>query len=236
MSTILQLLNQALMLCGMRASGETVDAALAQDALDTLHQMIAAWNLDSLLVYQIVRQVVPMTTSQTYTVGVGGTINLPRPVRIDAINWRDEAQTPALELPLHKMEQQEYQAQRVRETAASMPTAFYYDPAYPLGTLFLWPRPMETKKLVLFVWKTFDASMVLSDTVVMPPGYERMLVYNLAVELSAQPGARLSPVALRLAEQSKTAIEVINARIPILSVPSGLFGGSGRGWNPTTGE
>jgi hypothetical protein len=124
----------------------------------------------------------------------------------------------------------------VRETAASMPTAFYYEQAYPLGTLFLWPRPMETKKLVLFVWKQFETSMVLSDTVVLPPGYERFIVYSLAVELSAQPGARLSPVALRLAEEARRSIENINARIPILSVPSGLFGGSGRGFNPTIGE
>jgi hypothetical protein len=237
MTTILDLLNQSLLLCGMRASGETVDAALAQDSLHTLHQMMSAWKLDALLVYQIDRVVVAMSTSQTYTVGVGGTINIARPVRLDRVNWRDESQTPALELPLPAMADADYQALRVRETSASMPTQFYYDQAYPLGTLFLWPRPTQTKQLVLFPWHPWDATMVLSDTVMLPPGYERLLVFALAVELSAQPGARLSPVALKIAEDARRLIENSNAEIPRLSLPHALYGGRGTGgWNPLTGD
>lgn len=235
MATWLDLLNQSLILCSMRASGEAVDAALIQDTLATARQMLSAWQLDSLLVYQIARQVVTITTSQTYTVGVGGTINIPRPVRLYAVNWRDESQTPALELPLDPLGDQAYQDLRVRETVASMPTRFYYDHAYPLATLFLWPKPTLTKKLVLFPWKQVDANIALSDTVTLPPGYERMIVYNLALELSAQPGAKLSPVAVKLAEESKARIAAMNAAPPILSLPPGLFGGSGR-FNFLSGE
>jgi hypothetical protein len=221
----------------MRASGETVEAALAQDALTVLHQMISGWNLDSLLIYQIDRVVVEMTTSQTYTVGVGGTINIPRPVRLDRVNWRDESQTPALELPLYAMPDADYQALRVRETSASMPTKFYYDRAYALGTLFLWPRPTQTKQLVLFPWHPWDATMGLSATVTLPPGYERLLVFSLAVELSAQPGARLSPVALKIADDARRLIENSNAEIPVLSLPNALYGGRWTGgWNPLTGD
>jgi hypothetical protein len=233
MATCRDLLNQALTLCGMRAAGETVDAFLAADSLFVLQQMVSAWNLDRLLVYHLDRVVVAMSTSQTYTVGVGGTINIPRPVRLDAVNWRDESQTPALELPLQPLPMQEYEALRVRETPASRPTQFYYDRAYPLATLFLWPRPTETKQLVLFPWKQFDATMGLSETVAFPPGYERMLVYNLALELSAQPGARLSPVVVKLAEESKRSIENLNAEPPILSVNWGTGSGD---WNFLTGE
>jgi hypothetical protein len=217
----------------MRAAGETVDAFLAADSLLVLQQMVSAWNLDRLLVYHLDRVVVAMSTSQTYTVGVGGAINIARPVRLDAVNWRDESQTPALELPLQPLPTQAYEDLRARETAASMPTQFYYDRAYPLATLFLWPRPTETKQLVLFPWKQFDATMGLSETVTFPPGYERMLVYNLALELSAQPGARLSPVAVKLAEESKRGIEILNAEPPILSVNWGTGTGC---WNFLTGE
>jgi hypothetical protein len=224
MSSILDLLHQSLLLCGMRASGETVDADLAQDALTILHQLIESWTLESLLVYQIQRQVFPLTTAQTYTVGPGGDFSMPRPVTIHAANWRDEAMTPALELPLHAMQDQEYQNLAVRELAATMPVKFYYDQAWPLGVLFLWPKPLLTKQIVLFLWHPWDTSMVLADTVAFPPGYERMVVYNLAVELSAQPGARVSERTANIAAHSKAMIEQFNARVPILSVPAGLMG------------
>jgi hypothetical protein len=184
-------------------------------------------------VYQMQRAVFPLTTAQTYTVGPGGVLNIPRPVRIESVNWRDESQTPALELPLHRMMDQEYQALAVRELSATMPTKFYYDQAFPLGTLFLWPRPTMTKHVVLFLWQPWNSTMALADTVMWPPGYERMLVYNLAVELSAQPGARISERTASIAAQSKAMIEQFNVRVPILQVPAGLFSRYG-GYNYIT--
>jgi hypothetical protein len=235
MGTVLDILNQSLTLCGMRASGETVDAALAQDSLEVLQQLIASWNVESLMIYQIDRAVFPLTTSQTYTVGPGGVFNMVRPVRIERANWRDESQVPALELPLHAMSDQEYMGLRLREMASSMPMRFYYDQAYPVGTFFLYPAPTLTKHVVLWVWHPWDVTAQLATPVDFPPGYARMLVYNLAVELSAQPGARLSPIALKIAEESKSRLENLNAEIPVLALPRGLFGTQNRaGYNYLT--
>jgi len=220
----------------MRASGETVDAALAQDALTVLNQLIASWDLDSLLVYQIDRQVFTLTANvQSYTVGVGGDFNLTRPVRLEAVNWRDEAQTPALELPLDRMSDAQYQDLRVRSVTASLPTTFYYDQAFPLASIFFWPLPTQTKKVVLFPWLPWSSSNVLTTVVAFPPGYERMLVANLAVELSQQQGARLTQQTATIAEDSKALIASLNAEPPVMA--SGLpFGRGGGGFNYVSGE
>src|SRR5690349_24291155 len=104
MSSALDIINQATMLTGMRASGEVLDADLAKDCLTILNQLIDSWALEKLIVYTTTRVVVPLVVSQqTYTIGPGGAINTVRPVRIDDVNWRDESQVPPLELPVHKM-------------------------------------------------------------------------------------------------------------------------------------
>jgi hypothetical protein len=229
MALVSDLINQSLLLAGMRASGETPEAALSQDALTVLNQMISGWNNESLLIYAITRTVVTMTASkQTYTVGAGGDVNIQRAPQIEAINWRDETQSPPLELPLAAMEDAEYQNLRLRDLTASMPTKFFYDRSFPLSTLFLWPTPTVARKLVLFVWTPWSYTYGLTDTISFPPGYERMLVYNLAVELSAQPSARITPATAALAEESKMRIQALNAVAPIMQVDGALLSGTRR--------
>lgn len=218
MGTVRDLIHQSAMLAGMRASGEVLDATTAQDVLTVLNQLIDSWNLASLMIYQIERVIVPMVASQqTYTVGPGGQFNMVRPVTLHSVSWRDEAVFPPLELPLHEMEQWEYEGLRVRETPSSMPTRFYYDEAFPLARLFVYPKPSMTKQLVLYPWHLWNSQNTLDTVVSYPPGYERMLVHNLAVELGQQPGARLTPATIQIALDSKALVESQNVQVPILN-------------------
>lgn len=219
MGTVLDILNQAALLCSMRASGEIMDAALGQDLLIVLNQLIDSWNIESLMIYQIDRQVFPLQHHvQTYSVGPGGDYNMVRPVRLDDVNWLDDSQFYPLELPLHAMSEDEYHNLAVRSVPSVMPTQFYYDQAYPLATLFFWPLPTVTRKVVLFAWHPWDRNNVLTTQIAMPPGYERMLVSNLAVEFSQQPGARLSPQTLQIAQESKAMVQSQNVDVGVLTV------------------
>jgi len=227
MGTVRDLLHQSALLVGLRAAGEVLDATLAQDCLTVLNQMIDAWALEELLVYFLDRQVLTMTVlKQQYTLGPGGDLPIVRPVRIEAANWRDEAQVPALELPLGRLQRQQYHNLRVRELTSALPTRFYYEPGWPLGVLFLHPSPTQSKKIVLWVWHPWSVSSVdqLDDVLSLPPGYERLLVHALAVDLGQQPGARLTPQTVKIAMEARQLVESLNASIPVLQMPHGLFG------------
>ncbi len=227
MGTVLDLLKQSTMLVGLRASGEELDAELAQDCLTVLNQLIDSWALEALLVYTLNRHVMPLVASQqTYTIGPGGNLDIPRPVRIDDVNWRDESQAPALELSLTQLTRQAYHGLWTRELTSSRPTSFYYEPSSPLGTLFLHPSPTLAKKVVVWVWKPWVSTDVdqLTDELAFPPGYQRFVVHALAVDLGQQPGARLSPQTIRIAADTRALIEDINTSTPVLGMPAGLFG------------
>src|SRR5262252_7106585 len=120
MTTVRDILHQSALLVGMRAAGEVLDATMAQDFLTILNQLVDAWALEELLVYFLDRQVFTMTVlKQQYTLGPGGDVPIMRPVRIEAVNWRDESQVPALELPLGKLQRQQYHNLRVRELTSA---------------------------------------------------------------------------------------------------------------------
>jgi hypothetical protein len=70
---------------GVLGQGETLSAYLAQDGLRRLNAMIASWRAHQLTVLAIERMIFPLVANkQTYTIGLGGDFNVPRPTRIDA--------------------------------------------------------------------------------------------------------------------------------------------------------
>jgi len=86
------------------------------------------------------------------------------------------------------------------------------------------------------VWHPWADTNVLTDTIAFPPGYERFLVFSLAVDLSAQPGARLSPTVAAIAEESRQLVTSLNHEVPILQLPSAFPGGQRGGFNYLTGD
>lgn len=226
MTTVLDILHRATMLTGMRASGEELDAFLTEDCLAALNMLVDGWALEELLVYTMQRYVIPvLLTRQTYTIGPGGDLSIPRPVRLEEVKWRDESQVPALEHTLRPMTAQQYHGLWTPELTSSLPLSFYYEPTYPVGTLFVHPAPTSATKLVVWVWQPWVTMSVdqLVDPIAFPPGYERFLVHQLAVELGQQPGARLTPQTIKIAAESKMQIEIQNNKTPVLQVPVGLF-------------
>jgi hypothetical protein len=228
MTTVLDILHRATMLTGMRASGEELDAFLTQDCLDALNMLVDGWALEELLVYTMTKHVIPgPLTTQTYTIGPGGNLNIPRPVRLEEVKWRDASQVPALEHSLRPMTAQQYHGLWTPELTSTLPLSYYYEPTSPLGTLFVHPKPAAVAPLalVVWVWNPWVTTSVdqLTDPITFPPGYERFLVHQLAVELGQQPGARLTPQTIKIAAESKLQIEQQNNKTPVLQLPVGLF-------------
>ena len=164
--------------------------------------------------------------------------NVARPVFIDHVHLVDTAPTPDLETPLTMLTESAWAAIAIKDLTATRPTSWYYNPTFPSGALNLWPIPTQSNlRGVIYVPTQLSTFASLSDTVSLPPGYERMFVKNLALELLPSYGRQPSPALVQQASESKATVKRANRRLADLSFPaSALIGNAGpAGWDIRSG-
>jgi len=213
MATVRDILQAACRKIGVLASGEALEAAQAQDALAVLNDMLAEWNTRQLMVYTIDRQVFSLAIGQqTYTLGAGGNFNVPRPFKIDmaGVIVPGTAGGLPVEIPIQLLTDEEYRAVSVKTLASGWPVQMYVQGNMPLNVLWMWPTPLQNCQIVLYTWNRTTAFTNLSDEVVFPDGYQKAIVYNLAVELATEYEREASATVQRMAAVSVKAIEDAN--------------------------
>jgi len=228
MSTVLDLVTASLRELGVLASGETAAAADSLEGLAALNRLVNAWKAERVFIYQLTATTKAVTPSDgTYTVGIGGDIAVLRPVHVDAVSIRDSVTTPPYEVPLRMMTDQDWAQLRIKTQTASQPQAAWYNRTYPLGTLELWPVPTSaTLTIVLYAPEAVAEFAALSTAVSLPPGYERLIVKNLALELAPTYGVQPSP---QLERQAQDALAVVLRANKVLQeqrfAPDAMMGG-----------
>ena len=113
----------------------------------------------------------------------------------------------------------------------------YLDPTQPVATLHVWPVPDLPYTLQLLPWMAHSPYGGWDDVLEWPSGYQRaMNMEPGAVRLRPQYGVEPSPTILRMADESKRALYVINAEVGRLSLrPGRPVGGTALGlsaWLP----
>ena len=218
MATAQTLINSALRKLGVLASGETPDANTSTDALDTLNRMLEGWRLEGLMAYAITTLETAWASGLAYkTIGPSATINTTRPVRIDTAVWVDsggnvydmDVITPDEWLHCDPA------------NLSGIPQGVYYDSTHPQATIRLWPVPDLAGTLKTQV-RTPVTAYALSDTVSLPPGYERAMVYGLALEIAPEHGMEPPQSIVALASDAKADIKRNNIKMPVLGMPYGL--------------
>lgn len=233
MATATGIITRAMRLIGAIGKGETADDDEAQDGLTALNSMLDAWQIERLAVYQIVQNSHTWAASaSSRTIGQSGSPNfsVQRPVRIDSAFIRD---SNSQDYPLILLsDRTQYDSIAVKTTEANLPNWLFYDPAYPNGTLYLYPVPSVQVTLRLNTWQTLQSFSALTTELALPPGYERAIVYNLAIEMAPEYGAgtKIDPQVMLIAVQSKAAIKTINQPSMVAQLDSGvaLLSGGGR--------
>lgn len=232
------LITRALQLVGVVAAGEVPTADDFADGLITLNDMVAALATERLTIYTQARVTKLLTAlTQTYTIGTGAVISTPRPLWI-ANAGIVPATTPTEELPIDVLSDDQWAVSALKTMQSTFPTAVYYDYGYSAsgyGTITVWPVPTTAPTLVLYL-PTAIATFATGTTVYsFPPGYERMLRYNLAVDLAPEYGKPLDPVIAAIAVQSKANVKRANNRMQDLRVDNALVRAGGV-WDWRTGE
>jgi hypothetical protein len=221
---------------GALTQGETPTAAESADALATLNDMLEAWSIDRLTVFTLASAQYTLTGGkQTYTIGIDpagvltADFNAVRPARVSDARLIVSGMRYGLEIVEDKR-----WAERPLQSFIAIPSKLYVDGGYPLQTLALDPAPSDAYTLELWSWQALQQFANLAAKYYFPPAYARALKHNLAVELAPSFDREPSPTLVRLAAESKAAVENLNLESPVADVDPAVLGGrNGRvymGW------
>lgn len=230
MSTVSDVVKRSLRLIGAIAVSETPTAAELQDGMQALNTMLESWSTEETSVYGKTREVFTLVPSQSsYSMGTGGDFNTTRPIKIIQMLWQDDSVTPALEIPITMLTQREFADISVKNTEASLTWSAWVNYTHPTVTINLYAVPNVARKVVIYSWKALTSYSSLTTTVDLAPGYERAVVYNLALELAPEYGRQPASDVYRIAMESKENIERSNSEPmiaqtdPALITTSGVF-------------
>ncbi len=209
MAAARDLIARAHRLLGLAPPGDALDEVTYQDDLATLNNMIDGWNVSRMFILSAL-DVSQSVSGLPITIGPGGTINVTRPVRMESgafirLNGSDYGIT--------WVGRAEYQALTDKSQAGDIACYGYYEPAAPLGRIYLWPYPSAAVELHLQLQVPLTEFANLTTDYTLAPGYKKALEYSLAEELAAGRKAA-DPQILRIAANARRVIRRGNVEVP----------------------
>ena len=226
MTTISELCAASVRLLRGIDTGASLGTNELSDAVQALNMWLDSLSTEPNAIYVVTRESFDLVAGDNeYTIGTGGDFNTTRPVRIlqafVRIGTTDYSVKPMNVLNYAAIPQ---------KSISGTPRRLYYAPEYPLGKILLDYGPTSsTDDLHIYSHKAFPSYATDgSDTIALPPGYERMMKYNLAVELCPEyKGASVPALVMKTAQDSLDNIKAVN-RTPIPELNTEFISGTAR--------
>lgn len=148
MTTARDLCTDSLKEAGILGVGQTALSEDINDAFTRLQRMVAVWQKQRWLVPSLQEFSFTADSSQYYTVGLGGNINIvpPSDIKGGYVIQRNTGQNP-VSMSLKKIFSREDYIRISIKLLPSLPTHFFYTNEYPLAKLFPWPIPSSLYEL-----------------------------------------------------------------------------------------
>lgn len=135
-----------------------------------------------------------LTELGTYTVNINQTVAsttltacYERPQRIHSAFVRVPSTAGGIDYPVSIIQREQYEVIGLKNLAGPWPRALYYQPSEVLGTITYWPNP-SSGEMHIFADTLLQKFQSISDTVILPPGYEIAIRFNLAELLMPEFG------------------------------------------------
>lgn len=214
MATAQDIINRSLRLILQLDSGSSASSNESDDALVALNAMLDSWRNERLMVYSMQEETLTMVANQqSYNIGPSGTdLVTTRPIEIEAayILYQN------ISYPVRVIDEERWALLPAKLTTSTWPSHINYLPGVPNGTIRCYPEPNAASSLIL-VTRVPLTSFSLGDSVTLPPGWERAMAANLAVELAPEYNTEPSPTVLQMARDAKAWIRKANGRPILLS-------------------
>lgn len=194
---------------GVIAQEEIPSTSELTDAMYAANDVLDSWGPQVLPVLPILVEQFPLTGNILYTMGVGGTFNTVRPVKIETVavvatnGARRAARIGTVE---------EWTSLPDITLSGLFADLCYIDNGYPMITLALMPKPVGGV-IEIHSYKPLTAFMNLTDTVNLAPGYTRALRWALAFEMAPEYNRSVTQELASLAADAKTAITGLNQAV-----------------------
>ena len=227
MTTGRQIITLALKDAGVIGVGQTPLADDINDAQLRLNWMLTQWRRKRWLIMHLVELEFVSTGVAEYTVGPQGNFNTSqRPDKIEYAFLRQiNVTAPALQpdYPLAILQSREDYSRITLKELQSFSQVVYYEPTYPTGTLFVWPRPNASiYEIHIGVKAVLEQISNLSATINLPDDYAAAMNYCLAQRLRA--AYRMPPDASLdgFARDALATLRMANYQIAALRMPGSL--------------
>lgn len=201
MTTATGLISSALKKLGVLTKSETADSDESADGLVALNNLLSSWSNESLFVYSRVTESFTLVAgTASYTIGTSQTFNTTKPILLVAA-WTRSGTT---DTPITVVSDEVYNA-FPNKTAQGIPEFVNFNNAFPSSTLRFYPVPASADSLTIVSEKPL-VTLALTDTLSLPPGWERALTYALALELAPEYGLPVDPLVASTAREAKGLI------------------------------
>ena len=208
MSTAANIIDRAHRILGQIGAGETCTASEYSDGLTALNALLDSWRNDQLFCYAMQEEALTLSSgTSSYTVGPSGTLVTTRPIEILDAYIRDNS----IDYPVQIITNEEYNTIPAKSTQSNWPDRMNYTPTMPNGTVYVYPVPNATRTLYLMTRVVLTSFSATTDTVSLPPGWERAMAYNLAIEMAPEYQTEPTPTTVVLAKASKAQIKQANS-------------------------
>jgi len=214
-------INRALRLLGILAEGETPSAAMSQDALMAMNQMIDSWNTERLSVFCTQDQVFSWPSSEIKrTLGPTGDFVGNRPVLFDDATYFKAPN--GVSYGIKFINQQQYDGIAVKNVTSTYPQVIFANMTYPNVEMYVYPMPTQVLEWHFVSVQELTEPATLATELHFPPGYLRAFTYNLAMEFAPEFGVEPSPQVQRIAMTSKRNLKRINNPDDVMALPYAL--------------
>lgn len=209
MATGATIIEGALRKIGQIESGEVPTADEYADALETLNDILDSLNNERLMCFALQTETLTLANADnTYTVGTSGDLNTTRPVEIVSAY----IVSGTISYPVEIISEEEYAEIQDKATTSDWPTHLVYRPtiASSLGTVVVYPTPNGTATLKLVTRIPLSSIASTATTVTLPPGWNRYLTNQLAIEIAPEYQITPSPSVLKAASEALAGIKKAN--------------------------
>lgn len=185
--TARDIIQDALEILQVYASNEPMSATDAARGLSVFNDLLDTWSNLTLSCFRTVTNSFSLIAGQQqYTVGPGGYVNIPRPIRLidgPGCAYVQDFNGNNYGVSVVPLDVWNMYGNRSDLITSDFPDTIYYDPQEPLGVINVMPFPTINYTMFFSSYQQLGNLTNLSSTLTLPPGYKRALTTNLAVSL-----------------------------------------------------
>jgi hypothetical protein len=179
------------------------------DGLEALNARIDTLRLEKLFCFSMQSESLPLVATQfSYQIGPSGDLDTVRPVAIEDA-WIESSDGTTYGVSIITNDQ--YDAIPDKGSTSNWPRKITYRNTLPTGTLLVWRVPSQASTLKLLTRVVLTGFSTVDDPAQLAPGYEELLVSELAIVLAPEYETEPPQSVLQMSRSAKQAIRTNNS-------------------------